>query len=107
MRVELDLLVRESRPGEREPDLTFGHDRLVPGVGHDEHDEAVEGEPCLRNADERDVAHVRWVEHGAEEAGHWYSNVSSPTATSSPSRAPAARRAASSSSSSGGRPTTR
>ena len=98
----------ERRPRELEPRL--GRRRrpsLWPGRRGDEHDARDRGRappsPCRS---ERDVAVVRRVERAAEEPDHGTnSNVSSPTSTSSPARAPAARSARSSSSSLGGVPT--
>ena len=76
-------------------------------VGDDDHEQALYAEVALRTFKERDMAHVRWVEHPAEDQSQWYSRVSSPTTTSSPERTPAWRNASSSSAWLGAVPDTR
>src|SRR5581483_2912614 len=105
--VGLDFVVREREACQAEPLSGGSRDGLVPRMGHDEHDEPAQVEVLARAADDLEVPVVRRVEDAAEEAGHRYSNDSSPITTSSPSRAPAARSASASASSAGGRPTTR
>ena len=101
---------REGELGEREPDLRRRVDLLVPRVGDDADEQAVEPEVVDRLAGERDVPVVRRVEGAAEDpdaAAHCQIMTSSPISTSEPGLTPAARRASSSSSPSGAVPTTR
>ena len=107
MVVEQHLSAVERKTRELEPRLRGRVDVLVSRVGDDHDHDPLQAELALRRVGERDVADVRRVEGPAEQADQSITNVSSPTSTSLPLRAPAARSAASSSSDEGGRPWTR
>src|SRR5205085_12047482 len=97
---------RKGEPRQLEPGLdghVYSHVRRIRG---DVHAQVIEVEALPRRLGEKDVSVVRRIERAAEQAraAHGSSNVSSPTSTSEPFRAPTARSASSSSTSSGGVP---
>ncbi len=106
IRIEPHVFVGKSSARKLEPRLRRQPDVLMARRGGHKHDELRNREVLLRRPRQLDMADMRRVERAAEEA-YPHSSVSSPTSTSSPSRAPAALRIASSCAGSGGRPVMR